>query len=48
MYILQGAKQCEDKVMISTVQKPEEHCQLQPQQHCRLITKLVKIEVEYQ
>ena len=40
----QGDEECTDRVMISTVQKPEEHCQLQPQQHCRLITKLVIIK----
>ena len=27
--------------MVSTIQKPMEHCELQPQRHCSLITKLV-------
>ncbi|XP_023338332.1 uncharacterized protein LOC111709001 [Eurytemora carolleeae] len=39
--MIQGPEDCRDKVMISTIQKPEEHCTLQPQRHCRLITKLV-------
>ena len=37
----QGPESCRDKMMVSTIQKPEEHCELQPQRHCRLITKLV-------
>lgn len=37
----QGPEDCRDKMMVSTIQKPEEHCELQPQRHCRLITKLV-------
>ena len=39
--IFQGPEACRDKMMVSTIQKPEEHCELQPQRHCRLITKLV-------
>jgi len=39
--MVQGPEDCRDKVMVSTIQKPEEHCNLQPQRHCRLITKLV-------
>ncbi len=35
-----GPEQCNDKILVSTVQKPTEVCDLQPQQHCRLITKL--------
>ena len=27
--------------MVSTIQKPMEHCELQPQRHCSLVTKLV-------
>ena len=40
-FLLQGPESCRDKMMVSTIQKPEEHCELQPQRHCRLITKLV-------
>ncbi len=32
---------CHDKNLESTVQKPEEVCDLQPQTHCRLVTNLV-------
>jgi len=39
--MVQGPEACRDKMMVSTIQKPEEHCELQPQRHCRLITKLV-------
>lgn len=44
MYIIklfQGPEDCRDKTMVSTIQKPMEHCELQPQRHCSLITKLV-------
>lgn len=35
-----GPEECNDKMLVSTIQKPTEICDLQPQQHCRLITKL--------
>jgi hypothetical protein len=35
-----GAEECNSKMLMSTVQKPTELCDLQPQQHCRLVTKL--------
>ena len=38
--IIPGVEECHDKMLVSTVQKPTEICDLQPQQHCRLITKL--------
>ena len=38
---LQGPEDCRDKTMVSTIQKPMEHCELQPQRHCSLVTKLV-------
>ena len=36
-----GEQICHDKVLESTVQKPEEVCDLQPQTQCRLVTLLV-------
>jgi len=36
-----GPEQCNQKMMVSTIQKPSEVCDLQPQTHCRLITRLV-------
>jgi len=39
--MVQGPEDCRDKTMVSTIQKPMEHCELQPQRHCSLITKLV-------
>jgi len=36
-----GPEQCNQKYMVSTIQKPSEVCDLQPQTHCRLITRLV-------
>ena len=36
-----GEEVCHDKTLESTVQKPEEICDLQPQTHCRLVTNLV-------
>lgn len=36
-----GAEECHEKVMVSTIEKPSEICDLQPQRHCRLITRLV-------
>ena len=36
-----GPEQCNQKMMVSTIQKPSEVCDLQPQTHCRLITILV-------
>ena len=36
-----GPEQCNRKMMVSTIQKPSEICDLQPQTHCRLITRLV-------
>jgi len=39
--MVQGPEDCRDKTMVSTIQKPEEHCELQPQRNCRLITILV-------
>lgn len=41
IYCWQGPEDCRDKTMVSTIQKPMEHCELQPQRHCSLITKLV-------
>ena len=41
IYFWQGPEDCRDKTMVSTIQKPMEHCELQPQRHCSLITKLV-------
>ncbi len=38
--MVSGPEECNDKTLVSTVQKPTEICDLQPQQHCRLITKL--------
>lgn len=39
--LFQGPEDCRDKTMVSTIQKPMEHCELQPQRHCSLVTKLV-------
>jgi len=36
-----GKEVCHDKNLESTVQKPEEVCDLQPSSHCRLVTNLV-------
>lgn len=36
-----GEEICHDKTLQSTVQKPEEVCDLQPSTHCRLVTNLV-------
>jgi len=36
-----GPEQCNQKMMVSTIQKPSEVCDLQPQTHCRLVTRLV-------
>lgn len=36
-----GSEECHEKTMVSTIQKPSEVCDLQPQTHCRLITRLV-------
>ena len=36
-----GPEECSNKMMVSTIQKPSEVCDLQPQRHCRLITRLV-------
>ena len=38
--MVSGPQECSQKNIVSTVQKPTELCDLQPQQHCRLITKL--------
>ena len=38
--MVSGPQECSEKNIVSTVQKPTELCDLQPQQHCRLITKL--------
>ena len=38
--MVSGPEHCSEKNIVSTVQKPTELCDLQPQQHCRLITKL--------
>ena len=38
--MVSGPQHCSEKNIVSTVQKPTELCDLQPQQHCRLITKL--------
>ncbi|XP_059083879.1 uncharacterized protein LOC131881122 [Tigriopus californicus] len=35
-----GPEECHDKTLVSTIEKPTELCDLQPTQHCRLITKL--------
>lgn len=36
-----GPEKCNQKMLVSTIQKPSEICDLQPQTHCRLITRLV-------
>ena len=36
-----GPEECHEKLMVSTIEKPSEVCDLQPQRHCRLITRLV-------
>ncbi len=36
-----GIEECNLKMMVSTIQQPSEVCDLQPQTHCRLITRLV-------
>ena len=36
-----GPEECHEKIMVSTIEKPSEICDLQPQRHCRLITRLV-------
>ena len=36
-----GPEQCNQKMMVSTIEQPSEVCDLQPQTHCRLITRLV-------
>ena len=33
-------EQCNEKMLVSTIQSPSEICDLQPQKHCRLITRL--------
>jgi hypothetical protein len=37
----EGAEECHDKVIASLVDVPEEVCDLNPQQTCRFVTKLV-------
>ena len=37
----EGAEECHDKVIASLVDIPEEVCDLNPQQTCRFVTKLV-------
>ena len=39
--MLPGDEECHDKVITSLVDVPEEVCDLNPQQTCRLVTKLV-------
>jgi hypothetical protein len=36
-----GKEVCNEKMMVSTIQQPSEVCDLQPQTHCRLVTRLV-------
>ena len=35
-----GVEICNEKMLVSTIQSPSEICDLQPQKHCRLITRL--------
>jgi hypothetical protein len=35
-----GVEKCNSKMLVSTIQSPSEICDLQPQKHCRLITRL--------
>ena len=35
-----GKEQCNEKMLVSTIQSPSEICDLQPQKHCRLVTRL--------
>lgn len=39
--VVEGPEECHDKVLTSTIVKPEEVCDLQPSTHCRLVTNLV-------
>jgi hypothetical protein len=39
--MIPGPEECHEKTMVSTIEKPSEICDLQPQRHCRLITRLV-------
>ena len=35
-----GEEACHEKNLVSTIQSPSEICDLQPQRHCRLVTRL--------
>jgi hypothetical protein len=37
----EGPEECHDKTLVSVVDVPEEHCDLNPQKICKFITKLV-------
>merc|ERR1712226_1650061 len=37
----EGPEECHDKTLVSLVDVPEEHCDLNPQKICKYVTKLV-------
>ena len=39
--MVEGPEECHDKLLQSTITRPEENCDLQPSTHCRLVTNLV-------